>query len=83
MVEGIKEHSALPAIFDKKTKLPVLEKLESHHVGHLNEIIYIKLTRRKTEVGTMTNDNGIKFGQQVDPESRLGAPVFFCHPSSF
>ncbi|MBL7672334.1 MAG: hypothetical protein JNM39_17775 [Bdellovibrionaceae bacterium] len=52
------------------------EKVESHHAGHVNEKTDSGLTQRKLEVVSRTNDNGIEFGQQVDLESRLEAPVF-------
>jgi len=82
LVEGIRGHSALLVIVDRKSKLTVLEKVDSHYAEHVNEKTNNGLALRQLNVDSMTNDNGIEFGQQADLEIKLKAPVFFCHPYS-
>lgn len=82
LVEGIRGHSALLVIVDRKSKLTVLEKVETHHADHVNTKTDEGLNLRCLVIHSVTNDNGIEFGKPAELEKRINAPVFFCHPYS-
>jgi IS30 family transposase len=63
LVEGVKSHSSLLVIVDRTSRLSILNKVSTHHADHVNKKTHEGLKEDDHPVFSMTNDNGIEFGQ--------------------
>lgn len=82
LVEGVRSHSAILVMVDRKSRYSILSKVSSHQSEHINEKTSGELQKGNHSVISMTNDNGIEFGKWGELEEQLNANVYFCHPYS-
>jgi IS30 family transposase len=69
-------------IVDRKSRLTLLEILETTTASEANEKTKKALIESKQPCRSVTNDNGHEFGEFWELEKEINAKVFFAHPLS-
>lgn len=77
LLEGQRGGPSLLVIQDRKTRLTLIKKVPSRHCDVVNRATIDAL--RKETVRSITNDNGVEFGEYEELESALRTSVFYCH----
>jgi IS30 family transposase len=80
LLEGRRGHSALLVMNDRKSRYTRIIKTENK----LSDTV-ARLTKQALEgyvCKTMTNDNGVEFGEPLKQEAVIGSPVFYTDPYS-
>jgi len=82
LVIGKNHKGALLSIVDRVSKMTLIKKTESKSSDVVAEATLQLLKPISSFVETITNDNGKEFADHEVVASKLGAPVYFCHPYS-
>ncbi len=78
LLEGRRGGPALLVIQDRVTRLTKIRKIVTKHADEINDATARAL--KGELVRSITNDNGVEFGQYEVLEKLLKAPVYYCHP---
>jgi len=78
LLEGRRGGPALLVIQDRVSRVTIIRKVESKRCSEVNAAT-IKALKGQA-VGSITNDNGVEFGNYEELEKSIGAPVYFCRP---
>lgn len=77
LLEGRRGGPALLVLQDRVTRITIMRKVITKHCDEVNTLTATAL--RGQDVKSVTNDNGIEFGQYQELERTLGAPIYYCH----
>lgn len=77
LVEGKRSGPSLLVAVDRYSRYTKIEKVYSHSSAEVNEAT---LRILKNEAKTVTNDNGVEFGNAEALEKKLNAPIYYCTP---
>ena len=78
LIEGRKGTGYLLSLYERKSRLGILVKLETKQSGETTEAIIQALANYR--VLTLTYDNGLEFSGHLEISRRLGAQGYFCAP---
>lgn len=79
IVSGKDGKGVLLVLHERKSRLPIIEKIMSRDTNTINRIIYQR-TGIFVAFNSLTLDNDISFAKHEELSAMLGAPVYFCHP---
>jgi IS30 family transposase len=80
LLEGKRGQSALLVLTDRKSRFTKLVRTKNKLCAKVAELTRDALKGLKFE--SMTNDNGVEFGEPIKQEEILGKPVFYTDPYS-
>jgi len=78
LLEGRRGGPALLVIVDRSTRFTIMRKVQSKHCREVNKITVAAL--KGQVVKSITNDNGVEFGNWAELEEKLTSPIYYCHP---
>lgn len=78
LLEGRRGGPALLVIVDRLTRITIIRKVKSKHCEEVNRVTVEALSGQV--VKSVTNDNGVEFGNWIALEEMLKCPIYFCHP---
>lgn len=80
LLEGRRGLSALLVMTDRKSRYTLLRKTENKFCSSVAELTKQALQNQVCK--TMTNDNGVEFGDPPMQETVIGKAVYYCDPYS-
>lgn len=78
LLEGLRGGPALLVLTDRTTRFTIMRKVENKNCEAVNAATAKAL--KGQVVHSLTNDNGVEFGNWKSLEARLGCGVFYCRP---
>jgi len=82
-IVGPANRGAILTVVDRKSGFLFLRKLEQgKNADGLSKVMIDTLMPYKSDVQTITSDNGTEFARHEEISERLGADFFFAHPYS-
>lgn len=78
LLEGRRSGPSLLVANDRKSRLTKIKRVFSHNSSEVSEATTNLLKNEITT--TLTNDNGVEFGEYEKLEKELSIPVYFCQP---
>lgn len=80
LIEGAKGSGFLLSLYERKTRLGLLRRLDTKGAVETSEAIISAL--RGMRVRTLTYDNGLEFSRHREVAAALNAKGYFCNPYS-
>lgn len=77
LLEGLRGKPSLLVLQDRATRFTIIRKVRSKYSDEVNAVTAKALENEC--VISITNDNGVEFGNFEKLEEKLGVPVYFCH----
>lgn len=78
LLEGKRSGPALLVLNDRKSRYTKLERVFSHNSTEVGAATKSLLMQERLK--TITNDNGVEFGDSQNLERELSTPIYFCQP---
>jgi transposase, IS30 family len=79
IVSGKDGKGVLLVLHERKSRLPLIEKIMSRDTDTINKKIYER-TGIFVAFNSLTLDNDISFAKHRELSTLISAPVYFCHP---
>ena len=79
---GTRGSSVVLTLVDRKSRYTELRHVAKHDRRDVAEATVAALRPHRAITKTLTNDNGHEFGRDEHLQDQIGAPIYFCHPSS-
>jgi len=79
IVSGKNGKGVLLVLHERKSRYPIIEKINSRKTDVINQRIYER-TGILVCFKSLTLDNDISFSKHKELSLMLGCPIFFCHP---
>jgi transposase, IS30 family len=81
-IVGVPGGAALLTVVDRKTRFTRIRRIPKLTAEAAGQATLDALRPHGATLKTLTNDNGIEFGRDEQLHAALGAPIYFCDPSS-
>jgi len=79
IVSGKNGKGVLLVLHERKSRIPIIEKIMSRKTSVINRYIQQK-TGGFVCFNSLTIDNDVSFSRHQELSELIGAPVYFCHP---
>lgn len=78
LLEGRRGGPALLVLVERLTRKTIARKVKTKHCNEVNRVTAEAL--QDEYVKSITNDNGVEFGNWQELKHKLGCEIYYCHP---